>query len=108
MGRTPKPLAILVHPALADKPEVKALADKGHQIVTGRSRDYCPSCHHVGLEEYDLVLGPNCWRMDESMLDYLELAIKGARIVKYPKESVASGVTEGKPTSVGGDNEQPG
>ena len=74
MGKTPKPLTILVHPSLRHTPEIEALVAKGHDIAEG-----CP------LETYDLVFGPNCWRMLPELLPYLDLAIKGARGVRYPK-----------------------
>jgi hypothetical protein len=84
MGRTPKPLSIAVDDVLAETPEIAALAAKGHNIYKfsqyNRGND-----NPLNLPGVDLILGPNCWRMDATLLQYLDLAIKGARGVKYPK-----------------------
>jgi hypothetical protein len=83
MGKTPKPLRIAVHPTLVDLPEVQALVAKGHQVYSlaqyNRGND-----NPLNLPDVDLILGPNCWRMEPELLPYLDLAIKGARGVKYP------------------------
>ena len=73
MSRTPKPLRVAVDNSLAKTPEVLALEAKGHEIV--------PADH----EAFDLVIGPRCWKMDLILIKYLDLAIKAARGVKYPK-----------------------
>ena len=86
MGRTPKPLHFLIHPALATAPEVLALAEKGHTVTVDTTRDYCPGCHHLGMGEYDLLLAPNAWKMDARLIKYLDLAVKAARAIKYPKK----------------------
>lgn len=79
MGKTPKPLTILVHSDLFDTPEVQALAAKGHNIIQIAPPE--------SLANADLVIGPNCWRMTSELLPYLDLAIKGARGVKYPRKT---------------------
>ena len=76
MGKSPKPLKILVHPPMLDWPDIVALADQGHEIDT-----------HPGtrsLHEWDIILGPNCWRMDDKLRPFLTLAIKEARARAYP------------------------
>lgn len=97
MGKTPKPLTILVHPSLANSPEILELAAKGHEIHTE------PSMSMIAQhwQDYDLVLGPTCWRMDASMLAYLDLAIKGARTVKYPKKERSEPTNAVREASVG-------
>lgn len=80
MGKTQKPLTILVHPSLGDAPEIVTLAEKGHTICVG----YSPA-GLATMEMFDIILGPNCWRITPELLPYLDLAIKGARGVKYPK-----------------------
>lgn len=73
MGKTPKPLDILLtDPSLL--PLLQPYIDKGHSVVV------------QDCTRYDLILGPNCWRMDERLGKYLELAIKEARKEKYPKK----------------------
>lgn len=54
-------------------PSVQALGEKGHEIVP------------LELENFDLVLGPNMWRLpDESYLKDIDLAVKAVRAKKYP------------------------
>ena len=79
MGRTPKPLTLLVHPSLMKTAEVVELAAKGHTIEAGDSPEF-------SLDDYDIVLSPNAWKMDARLIKYLDLAVKAARTIKYPKE----------------------
>ena len=77
MGKTPanKRLVIVAYPPVSEWPELKELADKGHEV-------------RYELGEYsnaDLILGPNCWRMTEELRKYLPLAIKNARQERKPK-----------------------
>jgi len=76
MGKSSKPLTILVFPPLADWEEFKALAAQGHTI------------HRAGYDpgQCDLVIGPTAWFMDEAHRKYLPLAIKAARARRYGKE----------------------
>ena len=75
MGRSPKPLSLLVHPDLVESAEVQELIGKGHTVTI------------MGSEvEHDLMLGPRCWHMDTRLVKYLDLAVKAARTIKYPKE----------------------
>ena len=79
IGRTPKPLTIAVDNSLKDSPAILELEAKGHTIV--------PADH----QHFDLVLGPRCWRMDATLLQYLDLAVKGVRSIKYPKKTRSVG-----------------
>ena len=79
MGRTPKPLNLLVHPVLWNTPEVQELITKGHTVSCLEGTD-------VHLDIYDLILAPNAWKMDARLIKYLDLAVKAARTVKYPKK----------------------
>ena len=72
MGRSPKPLKFLVHLDLMETNEVKELIAKGHQV-------------DQFVDFHDVILAPNAWKMDARLLKYLDLAIKAARGVKYPK-----------------------
>ena len=82
MGRTPKPLRILVDPDIASWGEFAALREQGHTIVSGTE----PS-HSGGPDWNDLVLGPTCWHMTPKHRKYLPLAIAAARKQRYPKET---------------------
>ena len=78
MGKTPKPLVILVHPDLAEWPEWTALAGQGHTIRQALESE---------LAEVDLILAPTAHRMDENLRKYLPLAIQAARSRRYgPKK----------------------
>lgn len=73
MGKTPKPLRILVDQAIATWPEIEALKAKGHEVEV------------VDLG-WDLVLGGACWRMNQALRRYLDVAVAAARKQRYPKE----------------------
>ena len=74
MGRSPKPLTILVHHEFLEWDEIKRLQEQGHSITAW------------GESGYDLVLSPEAWRMTPDLRPYLDLAIKAARKKKYGKE----------------------
>lgn len=73
MGRTQKPLKILCFPPVDSWEEIGELREQGHRILLFDPLDM------------DLILGPRAWRMDEEHRQYLDLAIKEARKVRYPK-----------------------
>lgn len=73
LGRTPKPLFLLVAPELLDKPEVVGLREKGHRV-------------EIFETEADLILHSRAWQTNETLIKYLDLAIKAARGVRYPKK----------------------
>lgn len=82
MGKSQKPLHILVFPPLDTWEEIRALSYQGHEISY-------PWWHDEKREsrlDYDLILGPRCWRMDEEHRQYLDLAIQEARKIRYPKD----------------------
>ena len=83
MGKSPKPLKILItDPELGRWGELTALVKQGHTIDLfpgDTNRD------EYDLPVYDLILGPNCWRMDNTLRSFLDLAIKEARARAYPK-----------------------
>jgi len=78
MGKSPKPLRFLVHSSLYNaEPELwEKLAAQGHV-----ADPMVESCMTLELHEYDLILGPKCWRLFDC--DGLDLAIQSARRVKY-------------------------
>ena len=77
MGKTPKPLKILVASCYEGMPWVEELKAKGHEV------------YHKAMFEtfnhYDLILAPQAARFLPGMEKFLPDFIKGARAVKYPK-----------------------
>jgi hypothetical protein len=71
MGRSPKPLTILIYGSVYDWEEIRALEAQGHTVKWDNS-------------EYDVILGSSCWLMDEQHRKYLPLAISEARRRRYP------------------------
>ena len=82
MGKTSKPLSILIHPSL-DGPDFDKLREQGHLV------DVMGSAYTNGKVEhsldYDLILSPTAWRMLPELLKYLPITLKAARKVKYGK-----------------------
>ena len=82
IGKTPKPLRILVtDPTIMRWKEIDALQQQEH-YVAGLDSESLGST--IG---WDLVIGPNCWRMDEHLRPFLDLAIKEARARVYAKHA---------------------
>lgn len=77
VGKTSKPLTIVVFPEIADWPEWKDLHDKGHTIVVMAPLQ-------ANGQPIDLVVGPHCWRMNEMTRKYIDLAISSSREERYP------------------------
>ena len=72
MGKTPKPLRIVVIHPISKWEDFAAFKNQGHDVT------------EFFMEEVDLILGPTCWRMDEQHRKYLDLAISEARRRRYP------------------------
>ena len=72
MGKTPKPLAVLIYPPLDRWEEFIALKAQGHTV----HQDGMPDDEL--LPQYDLILGPTCWLMDDAHRKYFDLAIETA------------------------------
>ena len=84
MGTTHQPLIIWVHSKWKDRPEVKALTEKGHDVREALFHD--PDAPHVEADDPDLILHPAAHWWDDAMFDkpaYLEAAMKAARKRKY-------------------------
>ena len=84
MGRTTKPLTIVIESPLDTWPEILALAEQGHTII------------HRTQDNVDLILGPHAHRMNEDLRKYLPLALAEGRRLKYPKSTKE---TDGTPAS---------
>ena len=82
MGKSQKPLTLLVSQDIWEWQEVKDLAAQGHVIATPQDL----KLGNVTWEELDLILDPRAWRMDEQHRKYLALAIAQARKLRYQKE----------------------
>ena len=77
MGATRTPLTIVVLPPLDTWPEVEALRAQGHTVLVG---DYGELGVSPGeLSRADLVMGPQCWLMNEALRKYFPLAVKSAQ-----------------------------
>ena len=72
-----RPLTILVHPLLGKTSEIEELRRRGHTV------ELMDGERTVTLTSYDLILGPNCVRMVDTLLPLLAVTVKGARVVKY-------------------------
>lgn len=85
MGRTSKPLRILVGDCLADTAEIRELGEKGHVLFRMRDVVMPDPCVKDGIElsDFDLILSPNAWRMTPELIQFLDVAVKAARKEKY-------------------------
>lgn len=70
---TTKPVSILVL-GMDLTPELLALRAEGHAVHHSTVIDFNPEA-----AEYDLILGPKCWRISPEHMKFLPLAIKEAR-----------------------------
>lgn len=88
MGKTSKPLVIMVHDdIIANSEALSQLQQKGHTIIREGFSDDC-----------DVEIGSKCWRIDpllklgddstieESLERQLDMMLEGVRSIKYPKE----------------------
>jgi len=82
MGKTSKPLTIVAIGDVALWEELEKLEKQGHTVV----RADPTAIMTTAIEKADIILGPNCWRMDPAHRDYLPLAIKEARMLRYSHE----------------------
>lgn len=78
MARTSKPLSILVHPSLKAHKDIVGLRAKGNEVYSQNPDSM--------IDDFDLVLGFNCWRIVPGMEDtQIPMAIKAARKERYGK-----------------------
>ncbi len=79
MGKAPKLLNYLIDPSI-DGPEFDKLREQGHTVhVMGKMH---PEMYLDG-NDYNSILGPQCWWMPKEHIDLLPLATKAAREVRY-------------------------
>jgi len=74
MARNTKPLNILVDITFTETPEYLDLIHKGHNVFTS------------DFTRYDIVIAENAWRIPSTLRKNLDIAIKSARAVRYPKK----------------------
>ncbi len=80
-----RPLNIWVAEEYMTHPKIAEAIEKGHCVYTVESVcSYGASFDGKTLLP-DLILHPNAWNWHEGMWDYLDVAIKQAREVKYGK-----------------------
>jgi hypothetical protein len=86
VSKTNRPLQILVHPDLLETPVIQDLIAKQNLV------ELWPPFVSPEMTDYDLVLGPNCWRIVPGLETALVgLAVKAARRIKYGKEETDNG-----------------
>lgn len=85
MGKTSKPLTIIVVGEPTSWFEWEKLEAQGHEIIK-----VDPGKIYADLEpkltKADIIMGPTAWRMDGDLRKYLPLALKEARMIRYPSE----------------------
>jgi hypothetical protein len=69
---TTKPIKILVHPALMETDQIVSLIEQGHEIKE------MPKT----TAGYDLIIGPNCWRITLGLVRWTVEAVKAMQNVK--------------------------
>lgn len=95
MGRTSKPLTILVADELVNSEPVQELIAKGHDITT--FSHLCGQWDSDSIDPLDpntcdLIIGPQCQLMTVEHLPYLDEAVKRVRKAKYPGKKGEQGV----------------
>ena len=74
MAKSSKPLNYLVDQSLLNTPEMQERIRKGHTV-------------HVmpdNLDDYDIILGPQCYRINAETVKLIDFAEKSKRAEKYP------------------------
>ena len=85
MGKSPKPLYIVVDHAIAHWDEFQVLREQGHTVVNlDGLHDNGVDRVEVDWDRADVVFSPRAWQMDPSLRKYLKLSIQAARAARYP------------------------
>jgi len=87
MGKTTKPLIILVDDDLATSQQILDLQEQGHTI----------ECDD--LSKYDLILSPKAWRCTPELVSNIKYAVKGARGLVYDKSKGESRLKQSNKTN---------
>ena len=88
MGKSSKPLTIVALPPCDQWEELWYLKQKGHTIIRisltqSQSSVEATIGFHI-LQDADIIIGENCWRMGPKHKKYLALALREARMLRYP------------------------
>lgn len=86
MGKTPKPITLVVHPTLVDLPQFVAMRDQGHIVM---SMD-AVQCVGSKLTDVDMVLGSNAWSFDSRQMYLLDKVVQTCRARKYERGKKAA------------------
>ena len=86
MGKTPKPLKILLlDPEMCEWEEFKALVAQGHTIkVAIASAGTIGSV--AGYGDFDVILGPRAWYFTKGSRDFFQVMIDSVRARVYPRK----------------------
>ena len=71
MGKSSKPIKLVVHHSLWQTPEVLDLVAKQHEVTL------------ASLPDDALYIGPNAWRMTLDLIKHLPVAVKSWRDLQY-------------------------
>ena len=74
MAKSSKPLNYLVDQSLLNTPEIQERIRKGHKVDS----------MGPGFDEYDIILGPQCYRINAETVKLVDFAEKSKRAEKYP------------------------
>lgn len=91
MAKTNRPIAVLVHPDLRGTDAIVDLWEKQNEVVEMDAL-YTDSedASIVDTTRFDLIIGPNCWRIVPGMENLIKEAVKAARKAKYSAKKVVS------------------
>jgi len=89
MAKVRKPVSLLIYPSL-DGPEMDKLREQGHTVwdmadweqkmqLSGSGMCDAP----IGIVEFNIILGPNCWWLPKEHIDLLSTALKAAQEERY-------------------------
>lgn len=83
MAKSSKPLTYVVDPSLLETPEIQERIRKGHTVTV----------MPLDVLEADIVIGPQCYRVNAETVKLIDFAEKSKRAEKYPakKKEDASG-----------------
>ena len=80
-GKTNQPLVIWVAAEYEKRPEIVALANRGHYIVGMLALGW----RDADIPEPDLILHPAAHQWNDELWDYLDMALKAARARRKKK-----------------------
>lgn len=82
-NKVPKRITILAEDDLAETPELRELAEKGHVVVSFTEHEEERGKEYVPLGEYDLILSRSACAYAPGLEKWILDAVKGARARRY-------------------------